>query len=305
MINLNNARMNTWKPVIKIAFTSLFVVLIIYWFDFSSIYDALGHVSWLLYLIVISGHFVLMAIKALRWQLLLRSLQIPCSYGQAVKAYTAGVAFGTFTPGQLGDMGKIMLIPGATGQRKKALISTLIDRVWDFLGMVVVTGVCIVYLFFPVIKHNVVFYGGAFICFGMFLLPFVYNFMQKIILRKLNINIDELFKNWQFSFLLTVLALVIQFFRWAILAIAFKLPILTTASIAMAGTLVALLPVSFGGLGTREVTIATLFSLNGLDPATGVSYSLLMLGSYLVGALAGFFLLYIYKHQTPESRSVE
>ena len=49
-------------------------------------------------------------IKALRWQLLLKSLQIHCSYGQILKAYIAGVALGTFTPGQLGDMGKVIKV---------------------------------------------------------------------------------------------------------------------------------------------------------------------------------------------------
>lgn len=304
MISLNKTEMNKWKPLIKLLFTTLFVLLIFIWFDFHSIYDAMGNVSWWLYLLVISGHFVLMAIKALRWKLLLQSLHIPCSYGQAVKAYTAGFAFGTFTPGQLGDMGKVMLIPGATGQRRQALIPTLTDRIWDFLGLVLVTGGCLVYLFFSEISENdFFFYGVAIGCSGLLLFPFIHKFLQKLIWRKLNTDITDLFRKWHWSFLLTALALVIQFFRWAILAFAFKLPIITTATIAMTGTLVALLPVSFGGLGTREATIATLFTYNGLDPVVGVSFSFLMLGSYLVGALAGTLLLHIYKYQIPNTAS--
>lgn len=73
------------------------------------------------------------------------------------------------------------------------------------------------------------------------------------------------------------------------------MPFISTAAIATVGTLVALLPVPLGGLGTREATIAALFTYNNLDPITGVSFSFLMFGSYLVGALAGVFLLYFYK----------
>ena len=300
MINLDNGARKNWKRFLKLFFTALFVFFIFTWFDFHSIYDAIRHVSWYFYIFVIAGHFVLMAIKALRWQFLLQSMHVPCSYSQAVKAYTAGFAFGTFTPGQLGDMGKVMLIPGATGHRREALISTLTDRIWDFLGLVLVSGACALFLFFSEMRVNgYFFYGVVFGCIGLLFSTFVYRYVQKFIRRKLNLDIAELLKAWHWSFLLTVLALAVQFSRWVILALAFKLPVITAAAIAMVGTLVALLPVSFGGMGTREATIAALFTHNGLDPVVGVSFSLLMLGSYLVGALAGALLLFfLYKDQT-------
>lgn len=288
--------MKKWKSFTKLLFTAVFVFILFIWFDFRSIYKAIGNVSWWLYLLVIAGHFLLMAIKALRWQLLLHSLQIPCSYGQAVKAYVAGFTFGTFTPGQLGDMGKLMLISGAKGQRGKALISTVTDRVWDLAGLVFVTVGCGLFLFFAEIQANNLMICGLFFCGASLLLfPFFYRSVKKLVWRKLDIDIAELFRSWHWSFLLTAFALAVQYLRWAVLALALKLPIISTAAIAMMGTLVALIPVSFGGLGTREAAIAALFSHNDLDPVVGVSFSFLMFGSYLVGAVAGALLLYVNK----------
>ena len=295
MIDTYKAVFKKVKPLIKLSFTALFVLLIFSMFDFYAIWDEICVVSFWLYLVPIFGHFVLMTIKALRWKLLLNSLQINCSYAEALKAYTAGFAFGTFTPGQLGDMGKVMLIEDASGKRKRALISSLTDRFWDLLGLIVFTGGCAFFLFFAQIKLSGLFLYGLFFCIACLLLaPWIYRIAQKLILRKMKTDIGELFVDWHWSFLLTLLALFVQFLRWAVLALAFKLPIFTAASSAMIGTLVALVPISFGGLGTREATIAAVFSYSGLDPVIGISFSFLMFGCYLVGAMVGIFLLYTY-----------
>lgn len=296
MIDSYKATVKKIKPAIKILFTVLFVFLIFSKFDFHTIWVEINKVSLWLYMVPVLGHFVLMAIKSLRWKLLLNSLQINCSYGEALKAYTAGFAFGTFTPGQLGDMGKVMLIENAYGQRKRALIPSFADRLWDLLGLVAVSGGCALFLFSAEIKSSsFILYGLLFCVACLFLTLPIYRFVQKLILSKMEANISKLFVNWHLSFFLTFLALFVQFFRWAVLALAFKLPIFAAASSAMVGTLVALVPISFGGLGTREATIAAVFSYSGLDPVIGISYSFLMFGSYLVGALVGVILLYTYR----------
>jgi len=285
--------MKKWKSLVKLLFTATFVFTLFIWFDFQSIYKAIGNVSWWLYLLVIAGHFVLMGIKALRWYFLLHSLQIPCSYSQALKAYVVGFSFGTFTPGQLGDMGKLMLIPGSKGQRGKAFVSTVADRAWDLAGLVFVTIGSGLLLYSSEIKTNNLKVGLIVFCIILLFLPLCYFLVKKLIWRQFDMDIGELFRFWQWSFLLTAFALTIQCLRWVVLALALKLPVISTAAIAMTGTLVALIPVSFGGLGTREATIAVMFSHNGLDPVVGVSFSFLMFGSYLVGAFSGAFLLYV------------
>lgn len=297
MFDSYKAIFNRAKPFVRISLTALFVLFIFLRFDFFSIIESIRDVSLWLYLVPILGHFVLMAIKALRWQLLLKSLHIHCAYGEALKAYIAGFAFGTFTPGQLGDIGKVMLIVNAGDQRKRALVSSIADRLWDLLGLVIVAGGGAFFLFLDHINLTKLFLCILAFCFVAFLVtPWTYRFTQKILLHQMDLAVDELFINWHWSLFLTAFALLVQFFRWAVLAVAFKLPIFTAATSAMIGTLVALVPVSFGGLGTRDAAIAALFSCSGLDPVVGVSFSFLMFGCYLVGSLAGVILLYTYKY---------
>lgn len=287
---------NRAKPLVKISLTVFFIVLIFSKFDFHAIIAAIRKVSLWLYLVPLAGHFVLMAIKALRWKILLNSIEIQCTYVEALKAYTAGFAFGTFTPGQLGDMGKVMLIDDAKGQRKRAIITSLTDRLWDLSGLLLLSGGCALFLFFTRIKWNGIFLYGLFFCLAALLLsPWIYRFARKLILNKMDTDISELLVNWHWSFFLTLLSLLVQFCRWAVLAVAFNVPVFMASASAIIGTLVALVPISFGGLGTREATIAALFSWNGLDPVVGISFSFLMFGSYLVGALVGVVLLFTYK----------
>ena len=277
----------------KILFAVLFFSLVLSRVDFLTIIDTVSNISLWLYLVPILGHFVIMLIKALRWQLLLNSLEIYCPYTQTLKAYTAGVALGMLTPGQLGDMGKVMLLDNAIGKRKQALVSSVTDRVWDLLGLVLVSAVCAFLLFFSHFTLAKFFSYGFILCIvGLCFFPWIYRSLQKIILSEVDTDISCLFVNWHWVLFLTVLSLCVQFFRWSVLAVAFKLPIFTTAASAMIGTLVALIPVSFGGLGTREATMAAMFSFNGLEPALGVSFSLLMFGCYLVGGFAGVIVLF-------------
>ena len=276
---------------VKIIVSILLLILILLWCDVKTILYEFKNVSLRLYSLVVLGHFLLMAIKALRWKILLASFKIHCTYLEALKAYVAAFSFGTFTPGQLGDMAKVMLIDCASGRRKLALIPSFTDRVWDLLGLLIASTVCAVFIFPILLNKSVVIY----IIFSMVVLLFAtvptFKIVRKLIFEKKDIDIILLFHASHLAGLLTLVAVVVQFARWAILAVALSVPVLATASSAMIGTLVALIPVSFGGLGTREAAMAWLFGHTGLLPVTGVSFSLLMFGAYLIGALVGVVVL--------------
>ncbi len=281
---------------LKTGFTVLLVCAVFFYFNPGSIMTEARKVSLPLYFIVVMGHFILMIVKALRWKILLGSFQIHCTYRQALKAYTTAFSFGTFTPGQLGDMAKVMLIDSARGKRKLALISSICDRLWDLAGLCFVSLGCMFFLFSTRISVSGIFlYGSVFciLCVGM--LAGIYPIARKFIKHRTEADISLLFTRWPSALALTILAITVQILRWAVLSFAMGLPVITATTIAIVGTLVALIPISIGGLGTREGAMAALFSSGGLDPVSGVGFSLLMFGSYLIGAVAGALLLHTYK----------
>lgn len=292
MINSTKKRYSkVFSFFLKIILAVIFLTAVFYWFNPSAILRVVKDVSLWLYGIVVLGHFLLMAIKSLRWKILLESFDIHCTYLQAFKAYIVAFSFGTFTPGQLGDMAKVMLIDGAKGKRKLALIPSFADRAWDLLGLVAVSAGCTSFFYSIRLNFLNVIFGSVFILCVLAFMLLLYRKLHKFFLQKSNTDISVIFSTWQWSAFLTLVVVIIQFFRWVVLALAMSLPVITAASSAMIGTLVALIPVSFGGLGTREAAIAWLFTSAGLSPEAGVGFSLLMFGSYLIGALAGAVVL--------------
>ena len=291
MINLKNGLSKKNSFLVKFFLGVLFLIVLFYWFNPKVIFDETKKVSWWLYGLVVMGHFLLMAIKSLRWKILLESFGIHCDYKQALRAYVIAFSFGTFTPGQLGDMAKVMLIDGASGKRKLALIPSFVDRLWDLLGLVMASAGCASILYSIKLSLSNIVFVTVFIVCVLLLLVLLYRKVRKFFLQKYETDSAVIFYKWYWAVFLTCIVVIVQFFRWAVLAFALSLPIVTAASSAMIGTFVALLPVSFGGLGTREAAIAWLFASVGLSPESGVGFSLLMFGTYLIGAFAGVLLL--------------
>jgi uncharacterized protein (TIRG00374 family) len=60
-------------------------------------------------------------------------------------------------------------------------------------------------------------------------------------------------------------------------------------------SLIAILPISISGLGTREATFIFLFSIINIVPEEAVSFSLLILAWTWLPILPGICLLYLFK----------
>ncbi len=261
-------------------------------FDYQMIVSEVKNISFSIYIFVILGHFALMAIKSWRWHLLCKSANLDIHYHDALRAYTAAFSLGTFTPGQLGDLSKVLLIDIKEKKRKTALLTVVEDRLWDVIGLMLISILSFLFLFIASqnsIKSVWPLLLLFIFLFGILLLSI--KVVSKFFINKYDLNITHFFKNWKIPSLITSIAITIQFLRWSILAIALNQPIILSACSATIGTFVALLPISIAGIGTREATMAYLFKLNDLNANLGITFSILMLGAYLVTAIFGSILL--------------
>ena len=270
---------------IRIILGLALIFLIFKKFNVKNIYNQILNVSTILYFVVVSGHFLLMALKAKRWTILCKNNNLNMKYFSTFKAYTIGFAFGTFTPGKLGDLGKVLLIDAPNSIKKQALIPAIIDRLWDLFILIIISAV----FFMIIINTTKTILTIIIIClFFVFILGIL---LIMIIKNKYNVDLKKYLKNWRSLLSLTVVANIIQYLRWCLLAYTFNLPLLRTACAATIGTLIALFPVSIAGLGTREATLAYLFKINGIKPDIGVAFSLLMFGTYIINAVIGALFL--------------
>jgi glycosyltransferase 2 family protein len=279
----------------------IFLVIIVlsavfYFVDLKETLKQIKSVPLSLYFFVVLGHFLIMMIKAKRWQILSRSQDIYFPYLDGLRAYFIGFTFATFTPGQLGDLGKVFFLNQKILSKKKIFSATLMDRLWDLISLTVITIFCIIFLIFEDLElHFLLTFIIAVVILGLLIVFFSFKPLNYLLSTKYDLDIRTFFQTNTISFILSISVILIQLFRWGALAYAIDLPILIASLTGMVGTFIALIPISIAGLGTREAFIIFIFNEKSLSVTSGLTFSLLMFGTYLIGALWGLVLLLTYK----------
>lgn len=252
--------------------------------DFTEIKNILnrpGGWPWLL------GAFVLFnaskIVAALRLNIYQRHVGVVLSEGQNLRLYYAGMFLNLFLPGGIGGDGyKIFVLNRQQGVPvKKLVLVTLADRVSGLLCLLLllcglVPWVGLGWLFVTVIAVA----GVAALCVVATLvlghrlaLPLESNSLNKVVSLGLTVQVLQL-------------GCMACLLSYVALPLAQYLPYL---SVFLLSSIVAVLPLSLGGLGAREVTFFYCMGLLNLDPAFGVavsgSFFLVSMASSLIGAL--------------------
>src|SRR4051812_67389 len=152
-ISKSQSAARTWG--LRIGGTVFFVALLV-WLDlrgdlkFEDIFATLSNANPYLVALSIALYVPFLVVKAARWRLVSRDMEMPMTWAQAWRIYAIGLAAGTFTPGQAGDALKAWYLQRMGYGLGRALGSTLLDRVFDVAALALL-GVL-----------GVVVYGGKF-----------------------------------------------------------------------------------------------------------------------------------------------
>ncbi len=224
---------------------------------------------------VLVGPFVLL--KGWRWQIILADLGQRVPWGRAVLYYALGIFLGAATPGQAGDTLKAWYLKEEGYDLGAALLSTLIDRIFDLLimGLLALSGLYILWQYFPGMTLVLVLVGllaGIVLALSLLLSRRWRDLLIERVLRYLvpaglrrflrehdiRAYLDRFFMRWPSLLLCLGISLVsfsTTFFRlWLLLpAIGRSLPLslfLPTMALMVLGSLL-----SVAGLGTREAIL--------------------------------------------------
>jgi uncharacterized protein (TIRG00374 family) len=115
------------------------------------IWKTLRGVSWppMVLAIVLMGPFVLL--KGWRWQVILKDLGQEVPWKKLSFYYMLGIFLGSAMPGQAGDFLKAWYLKEDGHDLGAALLSTVIDRIFDMLimGLLALSGLYILWQYFP------------------------------------------------------------------------------------------------------------------------------------------------------------
>ncbi|MDO8898707.1 MAG: lysylphosphatidylglycerol synthase transmembrane domain-containing protein [Bacteroidales bacterium] len=276
-------------------------------FDLASFLEVFREMNLPLYFFSLSGVIIVLAIKSYRWHLIIRSEGQHYPVFKSFGAYMASYTIGIVTPGRIGEIARLYYLRQDCAIGFLPAFRTIVsDRVFD-LGVLVMMAFAGILHFGPLAVANPYFaaMAGILIFFaglisGVLLirkmlaikrfehlsaLVFVYDSLRIAIGRKS-------IKLWLITFVayLAFYASVGLIFK----ALDIELALVDIAIVLSVVGLASILPISWAGFGTREMTLVYLLGFYGIAAETALSFSLLQfLAFFLWGSLIGLIFWFL------------
>jgi uncharacterized protein (TIRG00374 family) len=309
-VNEEPARRPQWRAILQRAIGPVVLLVILYGVDFQELRGAFGRASGGSVLLAAALMLPPVLLRALRWRLLLGPIAAGAGLGRLLAVYAHAIFVGSVTPGRLGEFVKVLHVTRLGATRGEALASVLIDRLYD---VVLLAGVGGVGLWALALSDDVTLLAlgvaaglavlGLWAAWqityaeGMAGLRSV--FVQRLPkgLRMRVTGVAGEFRSalgalspgaiWGAA-LLTVPAWGLTYLANYLVATSLGLDVgyLDMAAISAICSLVALLPISVMGAGTRDAVLIVVLTRYGGSPAEAVALSTLMLALTLWTALA-------------------
>jgi hypothetical protein len=259
----------------------------------------------------------LVLVKTFRLVEIIRINGEKLGFGKAVAIYWIGIFYGTFTPGRLGELLKIMYLKKNRIGGFNAFFSTIFDRVFD-LGIIAGLGYIFMLIFFSDFSDYVMLFSVivlasiAVLAVAWFLRQNIWNLLYRFYFsKKTKLTKKELDRKARgfisrysisrilYLIFITVVAYGFHFLMAYFLATSLGIPLGYFKIVALMSitVLITLIPISFNGIGTREATLIFLFGLVGLSSELAVSFSLLIFVSYIIVAIPGLVILMLQKNR--------
>jgi len=288
---------NLWRKFLPLA-GLLVLIVIIHKIGFVNILDTIKDVCWSRLIILPFLIISVFMVQTGKWNIILRLQRIEIEYKKLFQIIMIGMFYASFTPGQLGGFVKIKYLRDCSGRTlSECSSSILIDKVIDLitlcffaaLGSVILARhlylIIIPFLIIPLL------FTIVFIALDKDRMAKIFRFILPTSLipkkRKLKLgNAFNLFyrtipkkKKLLLPFLLSMLTWLLIYTQLFVVARAFFININYCIFIFIMPlvSLVALIPITVSGVGTREAALLMILSTYGVTPEKTVGMSLLNL----------------------------
>jgi glycosyltransferase 2 family protein len=281
--------------------------------DVNKVAANLRDLDWLPVLLSLAMYPGLIAVKAWRWNLLMRSLGMRApSLGYSMILYMIGQFAGGATPGQSGDFIKAWYLRERGRPLASALFSILLDRLFDFLVMALLSLlglIAFLHLFSrqleaPILVTTVGFAAAMALAIPALMSRRPRDWLMTRAQRLAPRRVHDRLERWRGQFaaldmrpalmgslLLTSLgaamwAMARLWLLFRAMDVAIPLTVLV-CSVALVSILQTL-PISFSGIGVRDAVLIAVLASYGYGRDTGLALSALFLLITLEHVLIGF-----------------
>jgi uncharacterized protein (TIRG00374 family) len=223
----------------------------------------------------------LLLIRNVTWQIILKEQKITVGFFYSIKIYLIGVFYGSITPGYAGQLMRVPYLKEKTGEPYgKLFINTIIETFvhsFSLYGMMFFGAILVISLLPEILPITIV----LLLAFALLAIYFTKRewgekFFKVIITyfipRKIKIHFNALvntfyndFPRFQvmiLPFLLGIITWVIVFSQeyLILLGLGLEIPYFSFLLLFPIANVAGFIPITFGGLGTRELTAIFIFT---------------------------------------------
>lgn len=297
-------------------FIGLFILIfIISKIDIAKTFKLLGSMKLAPLAVVVLSCPLTIFMRVARWKLLLFYQKIAVPYLKLLHFYMASFFWGGITPARVGELVRAYYLKQQVGcSGWKAISSVVTDRILDVIFAAVggVTGL----LFFHMLNTKVammiliiMFIPACFILFSKRASEYFYQEVLSKLLGgkflKSYRDTDEEFsrgmttvagKNMVIPFMVTGIIFGVYFLQARLLAYSLGIDIkyIETSLALSAAMLIAMIPITVAGIGTREAVLIFLLGQIGKSPEEAVSFSFALFIIFFVFILILGFAFYMF-----------
>lgn len=274
----------------------LILFFIIRKIDFSLVLFRIKNCNLVFLFIAFFIQLGVLGIKVIKWKYILKILKIKVNYWNSLKAYWLGLYLGAITPGKLGDISRVYFLGKNSPSIEKSIFSVVSDRLIDIVSLLILGLICSLFYLKELSQLNSLllillsgFGLGIWIIFSK--REFFYRLFKKLIhkfISKENLPLNEnpnlgllegiKAQNYLMISFYAFLGWMVYFLGWWFLikALYIKISFFQMIIAVTIATVIALIPISISGLGTRDAAMIFIFSKLDIVRESALSFSLLI-----------------------------
>ncbi|MFC1786440.1 lysylphosphatidylglycerol synthase transmembrane domain-containing protein [Halobacteriota archaeon] len=268
-MTLKRSSSSVLKSVIVLAITIAIFYFIFTKIDFYSVMDVLSHANLFYLLIALLLLFLIIPIIAKRWQIILEIMGYKLPYKECLNLIMAALPLTSITPSKSGDVIKAYYLKNKI-PASKTVGSVITERMFDFLTLVLFSLIGMTFCK----KYELAFIALSIFIFiiAIFLLAHAgFNFrlpiksswnekIQNLILSTKLLTKDKRVFSIILSYSLLIWSISILQTLIFFYALRINVPLFFTMANIPIAIFIGLIPVTLGGMGTRDAAIIFLFS---------------------------------------------
>lgn len=302
--------------VIKVIISFSLIIMLFSNISFKDFVDSMTSVNIITFIVSVVVYIISVLGGAVKWKMLLSEIDLKKLIATCFKAQF----YSTVLPGQLfGEASKVSSLYNTKISNLKILTSVVMDKITSMLAIMII-GILSLFLMTVNIpfslKLSMVILLIVFLSlFALFRIRPVDLYVTKLfgrleqskrnVVRKVTSKLQELYVVWkQYSSNANVVCrtiicgVFVQFLGvfqiWYITRqIDFEISVFDVMWIFSILSVLLLLPISFAGLGVRDVSLVGLLGLFGVAKESSLTVSAIMLCSQIVAAIVGAIIVFV------------